>query len=473
LALTYPESSRLAKVYFVLKCFIVILFICQSMASTHYYFTFRVAEKDLVEHMKSYEEHYSKVCADTQNKPPNIIAICKVYHEKFLKAIITSNKKRYLSKKQKTKVDFRQSYGEEQYDSTQNMLKKEQSQHNKTQNTLKGEQSLINKTSNALWKPITNYTKSKSVLKRYIKRNTINNNIIECIKNCHDEGPQTFVKAPYEWLSRIELFLIAYFIVEYLIELICSPSKLQHIITFYSVVDLLSIFASLFAYCQQNILNPEKEYTQGFGSDDRRFGVIDAFGSLKLLRVFVILKNFRGFKLMVFAIRFSFKDLLCFLVNIGVVVVIMSFFIYHAEKLINANFSSIPEAMWWTIVTVTSVGYGDIVPKSPLGRIIGTVTALSGVLCTALLVPLFMNDFMVFNKVAKISEEKKEKALVRLLEQVQRDISRRPAEKSISKLEGTNARRGFKSLMKRISNRPSLETENQRTEERNYPRQIT
>ncbi|MFL2812761.1 MAG: potassium channel family protein [Paracoccaceae bacterium] len=67
---------------------------------------------------------------------------------------------------------------------------------------------------------------------------------------------------------------------------------------------------------------------------------------------------------------------------------------YVAENSVQPDkFSSIPETMWWSLITLTTVGYGDVSPISPLGKIIGAFTAVMGVFSVALLTGIVANAF--------------------------------------------------------------------------------
>jgi hypothetical protein len=83
----------------------------------------------------------------------------------------------------------------------------------------------------------------------------------------------------------------------------------------------------------------------------------------------------------------------------GTGIVIFASLVYYAERL-QANprndFKSIPEGLWWAMITMTTVGYGDMVPRTYAGMVIGALCALSGVLTIALPVPVIVSNFTMF-----------------------------------------------------------------------------
>ena len=90
----------------------------------------------------------------------------------------------------------------------------------------------------------------------------------------------------------------------------------------------------------------------------------------------------------------SIRELTMFVLFLGIATVIFSGAIFHAENGQKGSmFTSIPDAFWWAIVTMTTVGYGDFVPVGYFGKILGGVCVLSGVLCIALPVPVIVANF--------------------------------------------------------------------------------
>ncbi len=88
------------------------------------------------------------------------------------------------------------------------------------------------------------------------------------------------------------------------------------------------------------------------------------------------------------------EQLMLSLLFIMFILVIISFFMYYAEHDAQPDkFGSIPDAMWWGVATLTTVGYGDVVPVTPLGKLLGGLIALIGVAILALPAGILSSGF--------------------------------------------------------------------------------
>lgn len=124
------------------------------------------------------------------------------------------------------------------------------------------------------------------------------------------------------------------------------------------------------------------------------------FRVIRLVRVFRIFKlsrHSKGLQILGMTLRASMRELglLMFFLVIGVI--LFSSAIYYAEAGSQKSyFKSIPDAFWWAVVTMTTVGYGDMVPHEFWGKLIGSLCAISGVLTLSLPVPVIVSNFNYF-----------------------------------------------------------------------------
>lgn len=160
----------------------------------------------------------------------------------------------------------------------------------------------------------------------------------------------------------MEWFFTILFTIEYLLRLYAAPNRLRYMFSFYGVVDFLSIiptYVSFFIVGVQPLLVV-------------RF--------LRILRIFRILRmadymQQAGFLAM--ALRSSKQKIIVFFVTVAVLVTIFGSVVYVVEGAEN-GYTSIPVSIYWAIVTMTTVGYGDISPKTPLGQAIASLVMIMG-----------------------------------------------------------------------------------------------
>ena len=163
-------------------------------------------------------------------------------------------------------------------------------------------------------------------------------------------------------LTRLEWAFTLLFTVEYVARCLCVQRPVRYMRSFYGVVDLLAVLPTYLA-----VLFPGLH------------ALIDV-RALRLLRVFRVLKltaYVAEFGALSRAILASRRKILVFLGFVMLVVLVMGTLMYVVEGPEN-GFTSIPVGMYWAITTMTTVGYGDITPKSDLGRMIASLMMLIG-----------------------------------------------------------------------------------------------
>lgn len=160
----------------------------------------------------------------------------------------------------------------------------------------------------------------------------------------------------------LEWLFTALFTLEYALRLACARRPRVYARSFFGLIDLLSILPTYFA-----LLLPQASLFM-----DVRI--------LRLLRVFRVLKlsgYASEYTALGLALRASRRKILIFMSFVMMVVLIMGTVMYVVEGPAN-GFSSIPTAMYWAVTTMTTVGFGDITPKTDLGRLISAWMMLLG-----------------------------------------------------------------------------------------------
>ena len=164
------------------------------------------------------------------------------------------------------------------------------------------------------------------------------------------------------WLKVLEWFFTLAFTVEYIARLVCVRHPLRYARSFFGIIDLLAILPAYLA-----MFVPEMH------------ALIDV-RLLRLLRLFRLLRltaYVSEFGALYAALRASRRKILVFLSFVLLVVMIMGTLMYVVEGPEN-GFTSIPLGVYWAITTLTTVGFGDVTPKTDLGRFIASLMMLLG-----------------------------------------------------------------------------------------------
>jgi voltage-gated potassium channel len=164
-------------------------------------------------------------------------------------------------------------------------------------------------------------------------------------------------------LYLLEWIFTAIFTVEYALRIYCVRRRLGYVLSFYGIVDLLSIlptWLSLFWLGAQSMV------------------VIRGLRLLRVFRVFKLVRCVHQARELRAALSKSLPKLFVFLTALLVTVIIIGTAMYLVEGRSNAGFANIPQSVYWAIVTVTTVGYGDTVPITVLGKVLAAVLMVLG-----------------------------------------------------------------------------------------------
>lgn len=207
----------------------------------------------------------------------------------------------------------------------------------------------------------------------------------------------------------IETGCIVWFTTELLVRFAASPGKLAFFKNIMNLIDIMAI-VPYFITLGTVIADEQKQETTAEAAGSNQAMSLAILRVIRLVRVFRIFKlsrHSKGLQVLGQTLKASMRELglLIFFLIIGVV--LFSSAVYFAEADSEQTFfKSIPDAFWWAVVTMTTVGYGDMRPTTPWGKLVGSFCAITGVLMIALPVPVIVSNFNYFYHREAEGEEK-------------------------------------------------------------------
>lgn len=204
-----------------------------------------------------------------------------------------------------------------------------------------------------------------------------------------------YILVPNEGLYVLDIICTAYFTMELIIRFVFSPSKIQFVLSAMNFIDLLA----LVPLYMQLILNTDA-FKYCYSNEGYIFEIMFILRIIRMFRIFHLVKHYQALQILVYAIKASIQELFMLLIFLLLGMLVFATMIYYAERgddLTNeTQIPTIPIGFWWAIITMTTVGYGDIAPTTPLGYVVGTCCAVCGVLMVALTIPVISNNFTLF-----------------------------------------------------------------------------
>lgn len=190
----------------------------------------------------------------------------------------------------------------------------------------------------------------------------------------------------------LEWIFTTVFTIEYLLRLWIVNKPIKYATSFYGIVDLLSILPSFL--------------TMFFGGIPSLM-IIRALRLLRIFRIFKLASLFRQGIVLAKALKNSVPKISVFLFAIMLITILFGSFMYLIEANSDGGFDSIPRSIYWAIVTLTTVGYGDISPKTDFGQFVAAIVMILGYAVIAVPTGIVTNEIMRSNKIenTKISSQ--------------------------------------------------------------------
>jgi voltage-gated potassium channel len=176
------------------------------------------------------------------------------------------------------------------------------------------------------------------------------------------DSVQSFKAAFGQWLFYAEWIFTILFTIEYILRLISITRPWSYATSFFGVVDLLAILPTYISLV----------YAGG-----QYLLVIRLLRILRVFRVLKLVQYVRESRVLVHALRKSQRKITIFIFTVLTLVTILGSFMYLIEGEAN-GFTSIPKSIYWAIVTLTTVGYGDVIPHTVIGQFVSVVIMIMG-----------------------------------------------------------------------------------------------
>ncbi|KAI6192374.1 BTB domain-containing protein [Aphelenchoides bicaudatus] len=231
------------------------------------------------------------------------------------------------------------------------------------------------------------------------------------------ESIQKYYTEPLKIFWVLELICNFWFTFEITVRFIFCPSKslfLRNPLNIIDFIATLSYYADLVLVRLLHNAAPKD--------------IAEFLSMIRILRLFKLTQHHRGLQILIHTFRASAKELILLLFFLSLGILVFSTLIYFAEKTeVNKlnQFNSIPEGFWFSIITFTTVGFGDTLPHTTMGRLVGSMCAIMGVLTIALPVPIIVSNFSMFYSHSQAREKlPKKRRRVLPVEQVRMQVRR-------------------------------------------------
>ncbi|XP_043944006.1 potassium voltage-gated channel subfamily C member 2 isoform X2 [Protopterus annectens] len=207
-------------------------------------------------------------------------------------------------------------------------------------------------------------------------------------------------------LTYVEGVCVAWFTFEFLVRVIFCPDKLEFIKNLLNIIDFVAILPFYLEVGLSGLSSKAAKDVLGF---------LRVVRFVRILRIFKLTRHFVGLRVLGHTLRASTNEFLLLIIFLALGVLIFATMIYYAER-IGANpkdpsanehtqFKNIPIGFWWAVVTMTTLGYGDMYPKTWSGMVVGALCALAGVLTIAMPVPVIVNNFGMYYSLAMAKQK--------------------------------------------------------------------
>ncbi|KAK9534621.1 hypothetical protein VZT92_007054 [Zoarces viviparus] len=188
----------------------------------------------------------------------------------------------------------------------------------------------------------------------------------------------------------VETICIIWFSFELIVRLVCAPNKVHFFKDVMNTIDFFAIIPYFVTLGTE--LAKDKDAHPSVS-----LALIRVIRLVRVFRIFKLSRHSKGLQILGQTLKASLRELALLIFFLFIGVILFSSAAYFAEvDSTDTAFTSIPGAFWWAVVTMTTVGYGDMFPETVGGKLVGSMCAIAGVLTISLPVPVIVSNFSYF-----------------------------------------------------------------------------
>ncbi|XP_042360638.1 potassium voltage-gated channel subfamily A member 1 [Plectropomus leopardus] len=188
----------------------------------------------------------------------------------------------------------------------------------------------------------------------------------------------------------VETVCIIWFSFELIVRFTCAPSKVHFFKDVMNTIDFFAIIPYFVTLGTE--LTKDKDAQPSVS-----LALIRVIRLVRVFRIFKLSRHSKGLQILGQTLKASLRELALLIFFLFIGVILFSSAVYFAEvDSPDTAFTSIPEAFWWAVVSMTTVGYGDMYPETVGGKLVGSMCAIAGVLTISLPVPVIVSNFSYF-----------------------------------------------------------------------------
>ncbi|CAL8243259.1 unnamed protein product [Lota lota] len=222
-----------------------------------------------------------------------------------------------------------------------------------------------------------------------------------------DNSTRTYLETEtVVYLTYIEGVCVLWFTFEFLMRVLFCPSKLEFVRNTLNIIDFVAILPFYLEVGLSGLSSKAAKDVLGF---------LRVVRFVRILRIFKLTRHFVGLRVLGHTLRASTNEFLLLIIFLALGVLIFATMIYYAERVgadpndplasDHTHFKNIPIGFWWAVVTMTTLGYGDMYPQTWSGMLVGALCALAGVLTIAMPVPVIVNNFGMYYSLAMAKQK--------------------------------------------------------------------